>query len=52
VATRLEPIERLPVDLLTVLEGYRRVTHPLETMVAFAEEEAARTRRAAQGRAR
>jgi hypothetical protein len=51
VATRLEPLDRLPADLLTIPEGYRRVAHPLETMVVFAEEEAARTRQAQQGSA-
>ena len=52
VATRLEPIERLPVDLLIVPEGYGRVAHPLEAMVAFAEEEAARVRQVMPGRTR
>jgi len=41
VALRLEPVATVPRELLTVPEDYRRVPHPLEQMVAFAEEEAA-----------
>jgi hypothetical protein len=49
VATRLEKIERFPMNLVTVPDGYRRVPHPLEVMVAFVEEEAARTQQSQAG---
>jgi hypothetical protein len=42
VATRLEPLARAQMDLVKVPDGYRRVPHPLEVMVAFVEEEASR----------
>jgi hypothetical protein len=44
VATRLEPIAALPTELLRVPDGYRRVAHPLEVMVAYEEQEAALAR--------
>lgn len=50
VATRLETLERLQPDLVKVPDGYRRVPHPLEVMVAFVEEEAARARQPRVGR--
>jgi hypothetical protein len=50
VATRLEPLERTRVDLLKVPDGYRRVPHPLEVMVAFVQEEATRVRQSQAGR--
>jgi hypothetical protein len=49
VATRLEPLERFQTDLVKVSDGYRRVPHPLEVMVAFVEEEAARARQPQPG---
>ncbi len=42
VATKLETLPSFPLELLAVPEGLRRVPHPLEAMVAFAEDEAAR----------
>jgi hypothetical protein len=49
VATRLESLERFQVDLVKVPDGYRRVPHPLEVMVAFVEEEATRARQPRAG---
>jgi hypothetical protein len=48
VATRLEPIRVLPEveELGEVPQGYQRTVHPLEQMVAFAEEEAELNQRA------
>lgn len=46
VATRLEVLEAFPLDLAAVPEGLERTAHPLELMVAFAEEEAERNARA------
>jgi hypothetical protein len=40
IATRLEPLAVLPEELSTVPDGFQRTVHPLEQMVAFAEEEA------------
>jgi hypothetical protein len=40
VAARIEPLEALPTDLVTIPEGFRRTAHPLELMVAHAEREA------------
>ena len=40
IVTRLESIPALPSDLLSIPEGFKRVSHPLEAMTAFAEEEA------------
>ena len=48
IATRLEPIEQLSVDLVKVPEGYQRTPHPLEQMVAFAEDEAELNQKALQ----
>ncbi len=42
VATRLEPLERFPGELVEIPEGLRRVPHPLEATVRFLEEEAVR----------
>jgi hypothetical protein len=49
VATHLEPLERFQTDLVKVPDGYRRVPHPLEVMVAFVEEEATRARQPQAG---
>ena len=38
--TRLERLESFPLELVEVPDGLRRVPHPLESMVAFAEQEA------------
>lgn len=46
IATRLEPLAVLPEELSTVPDGYQRTVHPLEQMVAFAEEEAELNQRA------
>jgi hypothetical protein len=40
LAVRIERLDAFPQELLTVPEGYRRVAHPLEMMVAWAEQEA------------
>ena len=40
VALRAEPLAALPQKLLKIEDGFRRVSSPLEAMVAFAEEEA------------
>ncbi len=40
VATRIEPLPAVPKALLNVPDGFRRVPHPLEMMVAHAEREA------------
>jgi hypothetical protein len=40
VATRIEPLPTVPKVLLTVPDGFHRVPHPLEIMVAHAEREA------------
>ena len=50
VTSRLERLERFPLDLVAVPDGYRRVPHPLEVMVAWGEEEAARARQSQAGR--
>jgi hypothetical protein len=42
VALRVETLPALPADLLAVPAGFRRMTPPLEAMVAFAEDDAAR----------
>ena len=44
IATRLEPLASFPDELLRVPDGYRRVSHPLEVMVAYEEQEAALVR--------
>ena len=49
VVTRLEALASFPVELVSVPDGYRRVPHPLEQMVSFAEEEAERNLQALQG---
>jgi hypothetical protein len=41
VVTRLEPLAAIPDELLQIPEGYRRVAHPLELMVSWAEDEKA-----------
>jgi hypothetical protein len=41
IALRAEPLPALPAKLLKIGDGFRRVSSPLEVMVAFAEEEAA-----------
>jgi hypothetical protein len=43
VVTRLEPITSVPPKLLSIPETFRRIPSPLEAMVSFAEEEAARS---------
>lgn len=45
VASRLEPVDDFPEELVAVPEGLRRVPHPLEGVVAFLEDEAERYRR-------
>jgi hypothetical protein len=40
--TRLERLERFPSELAEIPEGLRRVPHPLEAMVRFLAEDAAR----------
>jgi len=50
VITRLEPLASFPEELLRVPDGYRRVAHPLEAMVAFEEQEAALARGERPGR--
>jgi hypothetical protein len=50
VATRLEPLASFPDELLRVPDGYRRVSHPLEVMVAYEEQEAALARGERPGR--
>jgi hypothetical protein len=40
VALRIEKLEVFPTDLLEVPEGLERVPHPIELMVAWAEQEA------------
>ena len=42
VALRAEPLAAFPQKLLLIGDGFRRVASPLESMVAFAEEEASR----------
>lgn len=52
VVTRLEPVPIFPAELVAIPEGFQRVAHPLESVVAFMEEEAEyaeRTRRALEG---
>lgn len=39
-ASRLETLPAFPTDLLQVPDGFRRIPHPLEAMVAHAESEA------------
>lgn len=41
IVTRLEYVDTLPAELVSVPEGFRRAAHPLEIMVAHAEAEAA-----------
>jgi hypothetical protein len=40
IVTRLAPLDRFPIDLVKVPDGYRRVPHPLEALVAFEDDEA------------
>ncbi len=40
VVIRFEPVPELPANLTEIPEGYRRALHPLEKMVAYAEEQA------------
>jgi hypothetical protein len=40
IVTRLESVAAIPTEMLSIPEGFRRVPHPLEQMVAFAEEDA------------
>jgi len=40
VALRVEALDAFPVDLVAIPEGLKRTTHPLEIMVAHAEQEA------------
>ena len=40
VATRIESLDTIPIDLVSVPEGLQRTAHPLEVMVAYAEREA------------
>jgi hypothetical protein len=42
ISLRAEALPALPQKLLKIEDGFRRVSSPLETMVAFAEEEASR----------
>lgn len=46
-ADRLEVLAQFPVELIEVSDGLRRVPHPLEVMVAWAEQEAELTSRSA-----
>jgi hypothetical protein len=39
-ASRMEPLDAFPVDLVAVPDGLKRAPHPLELMVAHAEREA------------
>lgn len=48
VATRLETLARFPLELLEVPDGLRRVSHPMEVAVAFAEQDEERARTAAR----
>ena len=50
LATRLEPLASFPDELLRVPDGYRRVSHPLEVMVVYEEQEAALARGERPGR--
>jgi len=45
VASRIDPLDAFPVDLVSIPEGFRRTAHPLELMVAHAEREADLRRR-------
>lgn len=45
VASRIEPLDAFPVDLVSIPEGFQRTAHPLELMVAHAEREAELRRR-------
>ncbi len=45
IPLRVESVPTLPEKLLRIGDGFRRAPSPLETMVAFAEEEAARMSR-------
>jgi hypothetical protein len=40
IALRVEPLESFPTDLVRIPEGFQRTAHPLEIMVAHAEQEA------------
>ncbi len=40
VATRIETLDGFPTDLVSIPEGFQRTAHPLELMVAHAEQEA------------
>jgi hypothetical protein len=51
IATRLEPLAEVPEELLEIPDGFQRTVHPLEQMVAFAEEEAELNQRALRGAA-
>jgi hypothetical protein len=48
VVTRIEQLEELPVELVKVPDGFRRVPHLLEQLVAYAEEQAALFQQAEQ----
>ena len=41
VVTKVTPLPAMPPGLVTIPEGLRRVPSPLETVVAWAEDEAA-----------
>lgn len=41
LATRLEPLESFPLELVRIADGLKQIPHPLEAVVAFAEQEAA-----------
>jgi len=41
LATRLEPLESFPLELVRIADGLQQIPHPLEAVVAFAEQEAA-----------
>ena len=49
VAGRVEEVATVPPDLLTVPDGFQRVAHPLELMVAHARSEAELNRRMSDG---
>jgi hypothetical protein len=51
IATRLDALAEVPEELLAIPDGCQRTVHPLEQMVAFAEEEAELNQRALRGAA-
>ena len=49
VASRVDEVATVPPELLTVPDGFQRVPHPLELMVAHARSEAELNRRMSGG---